>query len=302
MLLCDGQESLYLPSTASSLKPQKHSGFNLDAGENPVAADDVDGRRQLAEYLLRAPFSLQKITWKKETATVIYRSGTNWKTKRNFEVFSATDFLAAAVEHIPDRYHHTIRYYGVYSNKSRGLEQKRNTLLPPLQPGSGRPTIAPPDTVAPGAKTNRQLRPLWRDLILRVWGEDPLLCPKCKTTMKVAGKVLRPEEIEFFLRLHSLWEGLLAIPPPPDPPFDVETLKPIRTQPEWCWWKPEESDPAQFELQVPHWSPDFDSHQCQLGESLESWEAREITLDADRTLVLDSDPPAQDEFPEFLYD
>jgi hypothetical protein len=49
-------------------------------------------------------------------------------------------------------------------------------------------------------------------------------CPKCKTTMKIVDKVVRPEEIEFFLRLHDLWEGILAIPPPPDPPFDVETL------------------------------------------------------------------------------
>ena len=79
--------------------------------------------------------------------------------------------------------------------------------------------------------------------------------------MKVVDKVLRSEEIEFFLKLHNLWEGILAIPPPPDPPFDVEkrrgseafwtqakpepagrarragranqTLKPIRTPPEF---------------------------------------------------------------------
>ena len=67
-----------------------HSGFHLDAGKEPVAAGDVEGRRRLAEYLLRAPFSLQKITWKPETATVIYRSRRNWRTKRNFEVFKAT--------------------------------------------------------------------------------------------------------------------------------------------------------------------------------------------------------------------
>ena len=36
--------------------------------------------------------------------------------------------------------------------------------------------------------------------------------------------------------------------------------------------------------------------------SATSWQATELTLDADRTLVLDSDPPAQDEFPEFFYD
>ncbi len=45
---------------ACDLLGWKHSGFNLDAGEKAVAADDIDGRRRLAEYLLRAPFSLQK--------------------------------------------------------------------------------------------------------------------------------------------------------------------------------------------------------------------------------------------------
>jgi hypothetical protein len=243
-------------------------------------------------------------------ATVIYRSGHNWKTKRNFEVFSATDFLAAAVEHIPDRYHHTIRYYGIYSNRSRGIEQRRNQASPSCQ--CAHPECAPPDppsalsTVTHPQQPNRKLRPLWRDLILRVWGEDPLLCPKCKTTMKVVDKVRRPEEIEFFLKLHNLWEGILAIPPPPDPPFDVETLEPIRTPPEFQWWKPEASDPAQFELQVPHWSPDFEFQDWQQAadsaESATSWQATELTLDAERTLALDSDQPALEEFPEFFYD
>ena len=40
-----------------------HSGFSLDAGWKPVAPHDVEGRKRLAEYLLRAPFSLEKITW-----------------------------------------------------------------------------------------------------------------------------------------------------------------------------------------------------------------------------------------------
>jgi hypothetical protein len=124
--------------------------------------------------------------------------------------------------------------------------------------------------------------------------------------MKVADKVLRPEEIEFFLKLHNLWEGILAIPPPPDPPFDVESMEPIRTPPEYCWWKPETSDPSQFELQAPHWSPDGEFENWQQAsdstESATSWQATERTLDAERTLVLDSDPPAQDEFPAYLYD
>ncbi|KAB2647790.1 MAG: hypothetical protein DVB27_02940 [Verrucomicrobia bacterium] len=39
----------------------KHSGSHIDGGEKPVAPGDTKGRQRLAEYLLRAPFSLQKI-------------------------------------------------------------------------------------------------------------------------------------------------------------------------------------------------------------------------------------------------
>ena len=106
--------------------------------------------------------------------------------------------------------------------------------------------------------------------------------------------------------MEGVQEGLLAIPPPPGPPFDVETMEPIRTPPEYQWWKPEASDPAQFELLVPHWSPDFEfqewHHAADSAASSDSWRAREIILDAEHTLVLDSDPPSQDEFPELFYD
>ena len=76
------RERLISEKKARQLPGWKHSGFSLDAGEKHVASDDVEGRRRLAEYLLRAPFSLEKITWKKETSTVIYRSKRSWNTKR----------------------------------------------------------------------------------------------------------------------------------------------------------------------------------------------------------------------------
>jgi hypothetical protein len=92
-------------------------------------------------------------------------------------------------------------------------------------------------------------------------------------------------------------------------------MEPIRTPPNYCWWKPEESDPSQFELTAPHWShwshwsPDFESQEWQqaahLSDSSESnnaWQPKEIPLDADTILVLDVEDPVQDEFPEFFYD
>ena len=39
-------------------------------------------------------------------------------------MFHAEDFIAAITEHIPDKYFQNIRYYGWYSNKSRGLRAK----------------------------------------------------------------------------------------------------------------------------------------------------------------------------------
>ncbi len=90
------------------------------------------------------------------------------------------------------------------------------------------------------------MRPLWRDLILRVWGADPLLCPDCKATLHPVDTFHRSGEIEFFLRLHGLWEGIIDIPPPPDPPFDIETFEPI--EPPWQaireWIPDDDADPA----------------------------------------------------------
>ncbi len=138
-----------------------HSGFSLDAGEKPVASQDVEGRKRLAEYVLRPPFSLEKITWNESTGKVIYRSKRSWHTKRNFQIFGALDFLAATVEHIPPKNQQTVRYYGLYSNKSRGMAAKNGRKRPEMAeskrperqetPLSGTPSL-PPEAAKLGAR------------------------------------------------------------------------------------------------------------------------------------------------------
>jgi len=81
-------------------------------------------RCRLAEYLLRAPFSLEKITYNAKAGSVLYRSDRHWRTKRNFEVFSASQFIAALLDQVPPKGVPQVRYYGWYSNKSRGLRQR----------------------------------------------------------------------------------------------------------------------------------------------------------------------------------
>jgi hypothetical protein len=49
--------------------------------------------------------------------------------------------------------------------------------------------------------------------------------------MKPVRQVIHREEVEFFLRLHGLWEGIIQLPRPPPPPFDIDTMEPI--EPPW---------------------------------------------------------------------
>ncbi|MBM3852725.1 MAG: hypothetical protein FJ399_06175 [Verrucomicrobia bacterium] len=120
-------------------------------------------RRRLAEYLLRAPFSLEKITYNAEAASVLYRSARHWRTQRNFEVFSAQQFIAALLDQMPPKGVPQVRYDGCYRNKSRGLRQRTagtasgKTHAPPARPrrhrfsrmGQAAPSWAMPDYSGP---------------------------------------------------------------------------------------------------------------------------------------------------------
>lgn len=112
---------------------------------------------------------------------------------------------------------------------------------------------------------------------MKVWGEDPHTCPCCPGTMKVIGTMIRRSEVEFFLRLHGLWEAIVALPPPPDPPFDIDTMEPIEAPPHAIWRDDfEEFGPDRWTEMDP------------------AWAAPELDLGDGRRLVLD----APDPFPE----
>ena len=139
------------------------------------------------------------------------------------------------------------------------------------KPGTPKPPIIPP----PPKVTARAIRPLWRDLILSVWGADPLQCPCCQATMQCVGTIVRPAEVQFFLRLHGMWEGVIDLPPPPDPPFDIETFEPI--EPPW--------------QAIREWIPDDDAEPGGdlFDQRLPSRKPVEIPLEDGSILVLDSD-------------
>jgi hypothetical protein len=90
-------------------------------------AGDRRGRESLAQYILRSPFSLEKMTYQQRSQTVLYRSKMNPVLKTNFAVFSVLDWIATLTTHIPDKGEQLVRYYGYYSNVSRGKRKKEKT-------------------------------------------------------------------------------------------------------------------------------------------------------------------------------
>ncbi len=101
--------------------------------------------------------------------------------------------------------------------------------------------------------------------------------------MKNKGKMIRSGELEFFLRLHGLWEGVIALPPPPETPFDIESIERLDDPPVWVWAGETEPPPAIWwecgaRVNLPPAPPELD-----LGDG--------------RILVFDADPIPEDDFP-----
>ena len=114
---------------AEKMRQWHHSGFGIHAGHR-VQRDDHDALEKLAQYILRNPFSLEKMTYYPETGQVIYRSKRNHKTKRLWETFDGPAFIAAITRHIPLPGQHLVRYYGAYSNRARGERRKATRSNP----------------------------------------------------------------------------------------------------------------------------------------------------------------------------
>ena len=76
------------------------------------------GKGNLAQYIIKAPISQERMIYDKENQKVIYKS------KRGKVVYEPLDWLAAITSHIPNRGAQNVHYYGHYSNKSRGIRKK----------------------------------------------------------------------------------------------------------------------------------------------------------------------------------
>ncbi len=171
------EEDLLAEDMARKLLKWKHSGFSVHNGK-PIKRNDTEGLERVAQYIIRNPFSEQKMTYNEENGTVIYRSRMHAKTKRNFEIFSAEDFIAAITQHIPEKGFQMVRYYGWYSNRARGERAKRQAEGSEPDNPAGVQVIDVSDY-----QPRRLPSKKWRELIKKIWEVDPFACPRCGSEM-----------------------------------------------------------------------------------------------------------------------
>jgi hypothetical protein len=217
------EEELLAEELACKLLKWKHSGFSVHNGK-PVKRNDTDGLKRVAQYIICNPFSEEKMTYNEENGTIIYRSRMHAKTKRNFEVFSAEDFIAAITQHIPEKGFQMVRYYGWYSNRARGERAKKQTEESETDTPADIRVIDVSDYQPALYRVRRTLvhgpRRLpskkWRELIKQVWEVDPFDCPQCGAEMKFVALIDDNEVIEKILRHLNLWpENSLPVRAPP---------------------------------------------------------------------------------------
>lgn len=191
---------------AGQMLSWRHSGFSVH-NRVRVGANDAEGRRSLAAYMLRAPFSLEKMTYDAARGAVIYRSRLHATLKRNFQAMPGLEWLELLCKHIPDRNEHMVRYYGRYSSRARSAEHEP----PATDDPDPEPEVSTPARQAAKAA--------WAKLIRKVYEVDPLECPKCGAQMRVIALIEDPAVIERILSWLGLCEPLRPVGrSPPGPP------------------------------------------------------------------------------------
>jgi len=177
----------------------QHSGFNVFCGPRILPGKE-QAMENLARYIIRASFSQEKMSYIPEESKVIYQS----KDGKEDRVFDALEWLAAMCSHVPNKGEQMVRYYGYYSNVSRGKRKKNDhKLIPSILEPSG---------------SSKVYRKNWARLIQKIYEVDPLTCPKCLGKMKIISVIEDEQVIEKILKHLGLWDQKARPPPKADAP------------------------------------------------------------------------------------
>jgi hypothetical protein len=158
----------------------------------------------LARYIVRAFFYQERMVYASEDRRVVYRGKDGKKEK----TFDALEWMAAICSHVPNKGEQMVRYYGFYSNVSRGRHENEDKAVPFILENEG---------------SSREQRKSWARLIQKIYEVDPLNCPKCRGPMRVIAVIEDQEVTRKILNHLGLWK--IESKPPPK----IPKSKPVQT-------------------------------------------------------------------------
>lgn len=102
---------------ASTLLCWKNSGFSVDNSVK-LNGDDRKARVALAQYIARAPLSLEKLVYDPESGKIFYHSTFNPYLGEKVKAWDVREFIALATQFVPPQGVRLIRCFGLYSSRS----------------------------------------------------------------------------------------------------------------------------------------------------------------------------------------
>lgn len=165
-----------------------HSGFHVHASDS---FRDLDRIRRTLGYAFRPVIFLKQLSYDPKDKQITYRSKKGKTLK-----FKPNEFIALLTQHIPDRYQNMRRYAGFYAANVRTRIQK-------AQDKENK-------EISPEIKLATPIRLHWAKLIAKVFGDNPVRCPRCHKDMKLKGFLLKTnlmfKEIQVLSRAPPLKE------------------------------------------------------------------------------------------------
>jgi len=191
-------EGLLSEERSELLLSWRHSGFSVH-NRVRVEPEDQSAVERLSRYIMRPPISLERMRWDGVGEVRYRRKGGHEDPALNrdpVETFDPLEFLARVIMHIPEPRRHLIRFYGWYSNVTRGRRRREEESGCECGRGSGHSSGRKRDD-GPDA---RAMRRSWAQLIKRIYEVDPLVCPLCGSEMKLIAFITEHEVVDKILR------------------------------------------------------------------------------------------------------
>jgi hypothetical protein len=198
-------KELITEAFASNLLSWKNSGFSIDA-KLRLYGSDYKTRESIAQYLVRPPLSLNKIKYEPFKNKVLFKTKYNDYFGENFKVYDGEDFIAALTKHIPPARVHLVRYYGLYSSRSRGIWKDMPYIFRLTPEGWLKRQEEQNNIKDNDVEVERQdvkgnaKRSAWARLINKVYGINPLIYNRCGSEMRIIAFVMDPEQIDRIMK------------------------------------------------------------------------------------------------------